>query len=140
VIAPGTNPVGLVRVANAVKVHLITMSATWPLCCQHAQLNGAFSIHTMIGSADHVNVTDWNQFFTQIGGVQPGQGQFAHTSGIGDVHDDPHYVLSGQSDSGDSDLSDEEPSQDENPVIQQGTKRKAGGDDNPGAPKKPRDT
>ena len=86
-IAPGSSPARVVRVANAIKVHLITMAACWPLCYQHAELDGELSITAVIASADSVNIDDWGTFFNAIGGVQPRKGKFKHKAPIGDMEE-----------------------------------------------------
>jgi hypothetical protein len=132
--APGSDPDPLVRVASAIKVHLITMTATWPSCCQHAVLDGQFSIEAAIAAADDINILNWPHFLGLIGGVQMGQGDYPHPKGIGNAQDDPHYADGvAVEDVSDSDLDFSEPDSDEDdPILIPGTKKRSlGSDKNP---------
>jgi hypothetical protein len=132
-LAPGSDPNPLVRVATAIKVHVITMTAIWPQCCQHAQLNGAFSIAAVIKAAGDIVISnaDWPGVLLQIG-AQANQGNHLLPLPIGDEQADPNFAYNSpvsSQDSVDASFDAPEPGSDEDDPIPdpdaRGKKRKA---------------
>jgi|GEM_PF-3668690 len=132
-LAPGSGPNPLIRVATAIKVHLITMTAIWPRCCQHAQLNGAFSIAAVIKAAGDIVISgaDLPGFLIQTG-AQADQGNYLLPLPIGDEQADPSFAYNSPGhiqDSANSSFDDSEPDSDEDDALPdpdaRGAKRKA---------------
>jgi hypothetical protein len=116
-IAPGAPNNPLLRLARAIKAHLITVTLIWPNCAAYAQLNGEYSIISLIDGCDDIFIADYAPLFHAIGGVQLGLGGFAGAGlALGNQRQDADFhdqgdIYQGGEDSADSDIDMSEDSQ-----------------------------